>query len=290
MKKTRGIIFLCLIGLAVLAVTSYFYRVPFDLRNFAETAENLYQAKSLVTGQRDETRIPGFERAIVDVLKKRSGDPRITGEEVAKNIEGRIQDYVKSYTEQDRMEGIPIHDEQGTRDRPFELTVTFHRNKIDALLKKMGSMAWTQPRPKTLVFLTITTDAGSYILTKDDEDRGIDQRESLLAAAWQAGIPLSLPSMVSLGEAGLTPTTLENIETTKIQELISANDADVAMIGSITWTRGMKGWRAVWTFETNGIVHAWKIDGVNFDAAFRNGMWGEVQILSGHSEARNGLS
>jgi uncharacterized protein len=277
-----GIAFLCLAGLATLATTSYFYRAPFDLRNLAGPAENLYQAKSLVTGQRDETRIPGFERAIVDVLKKRSGDPSITAEEVAKNIEGKIQDYVKSYTERDRMEGIPIHDEQGTRDRPFELTVTFHRNMVDALLKKMGTTAWTQPRPRTLVLLTITTDAGSHILSGDDEDRDIDQRESFLAAAWQAGIPLVLPSMASLNETGLTPVLLGNIEATKILELNSANDADVAMTGRIAWNSGMKGWRAEWKFETSGTVHAWHIEGVNFDAAFRNGMWGELQILSGH--------
>jgi uncharacterized protein len=288
LKKFGGIIFLCLAGFTALATTSYFYRTPFDLRSLAGPTENLYQAKSLVTGQRDETRIPGFERAIVDVLKKRSGNPLITAEEVAKNIEGKIQDYVKSYTERDRMEGIPIHDEQGTRDRPFELTVTFHRYKIDELLKKMGSMAWTQPRPRTLVLLTITTDAGSHILTEDDEDRDIDQRESFLAAAWQAGIPLVLPSMASLNEAGLTPVTLGNIEATKIKELNSANDADVAIIGRIAWNSGMKGWLAEWKFATNGTIHEWKIDGVNFDAAFRNGMWGEVQILSGHGEPHDG--
>jgi uncharacterized protein len=287
LKKIGGIIFLCVAGLTALATTSYFYRLPFDLRSFAGTAEILYQGKSLVTGQRDETRIPGFERAIVDVLKKRSGDSSITGEDIAKNIEGKIRDYVKNYTERDRMEGIPIHDEQGTRDRPFELTVTFHRNKIDELLMKMGSMAWTQPRPRTLVLLTITTDAGSHILTGDDEDRGIDYRESFQAAAWQAGIPLVLPSIASLDETSLTP---ENDEATKIQQLISANDADVAMVGHIAWNNGMKGWRAEWKFEANGTVHEWRIDGVNFDAAFRNGMWGEVMILSGHGEPHDGLT
>ena len=43
-------------------------------------------------------------------------------------------DYVASFTYRDRLEGIPIHDEQGTYDRPHDLTVNVDPAKIDAAL------------------------------------------------------------------------------------------------------------------------------------------------------------
>ena len=70
----------------------------------------MYLARTIVTGQRDETRLPGFGRCLVDVLKKVSGDPDITSEEVA-TAAGPALDYVKGFSDCDRMEGIPIHDD-----------------------------------------------------------------------------------------------------------------------------------------------------------------------------------
>jgi uncharacterized protein len=270
MKKYLAMALAVIASLVAVIITSYRNTMP----------PELYQGKSLVTGQRDETRIPGFERAMVDVLKKISGDPEITQEDVHTAVAGDIRDYVKGYTDRDRMEGIPIHDEQGTRDRPFELTVTFEREKIDGLLKKLGRMAWTGRRPQTLVLLTIKNDANSYILTSD-EDRGIDQRDSLLAAAWQAGIPITLPTGASLTDTDSTQTDFEKIT--------EANGAEATLVGSIAWNSGMKGWQAKWQLTALGAAHQWGIDDVNFDDAFRNAMRGEAQILSGHGEPRIGL-
>jgi uncharacterized protein len=280
LKKFSAAVLLVMASLVALTITSYRYRMPFDLEAILGLTENLYSAKSLVTGQRDETRIPGFERAVVDVVKKLSGDHAIASENVLAAVDGHIRDYVKDYGERDRMEDAPIHDEQGTRDRPFELTVVFHRNKIDELLRSLGRAPWTDPRPQTLVLLTINTDAGSYVLTSD-EDRGIDQRASILAAAWQAGIPITLPTNASLTDVSSAPVDSEKIKKT--------NGADVVVIGNTTWNSSMKGWQAEWQLTNKGVAHQWKIRDVNFDDAFRNAMRGEAQILSGHGEPPDGL-
>jgi uncharacterized protein len=269
-KKYLAMALVVIASLVAVIITSYRNTMP----------PELYQGKSLVTGQRDDTRIPGFERAIVDVLKKISGDSEIMPEDVHAAVAGDIRDYVKDYTERDRMEGIPIHDEQGTRDRPFELTVTFEREKINGLLKKLGRTAWMGRRPQTLVLLTIENDANSYILTSD-EDRGIDQRDSLLAAAWQAGIPITLPTGASLIDAGSMQADFEKIT--------EANGAEATLIGSIAWNSGMRGWQAKWQLAALGAAHHWGIEDVNFDDAFRNAMRGEAHILSGRGEPGVGL-
>jgi uncharacterized protein len=219
----------------------------------------------------------------VDALKKVSGDPDISEDEVRAALAGNIADYVKGYTERDRMEGIPIHDEQGTRDRPFDLTVEFYPGKIDALLKMLGAKPWTGYRPRTLVLLAVHTDAMSYILTSD-EDHGIDQRDSLTSAAWQAGIPLLLPSGENLGKAKLEPAGLFAASQQTLEELKWNSKGDTVLMGSITWKSGMAGWHGEWSFTDANIVHRWTLKDVNFDEAFRSAMRGEAQILSGRGE------
>ena len=142
----RKALALSAVAILVLGLASYLTGVPFDIAAMTGPPAELYTASSIVTGQRDETRIPGFERAFMDALKKVSGDPDISEDEVHAALVGTVADYVKGYSERDRMEGIPIHDEQGTRDRPFDLTVEFHPAKIDALLEALGRAAWSSYR------------------------------------------------------------------------------------------------------------------------------------------------
>lgn len=280
MKRTPGLFAAALVATGI---TSYFLGMPFELKRFLEPHANLYVSRSIVTGQRDETRVPGFGRALVDAVRKVAGDPNISEGDVHAALSGSVADYVKGYTEHDRMADIPIHDEQGTRDRPFDLTVEFHQEKIDALLKKLGKTAWTGYRPHTLVLLAVNTDVMSYILTSD-QDKGIDQRDSLTSAAWQAGIPLVLPRDEMLKALELEPANLSSASQQTLEKLKYDSDADVVITGSITWKSGMAGWQAEWSFTNANNMQHWTVKDVNFDEAFRRAMWGEAQILSGHGE------
>ena len=105
------------------------------------------------------------------------------------------------------MEGIPIHDEQGTRDRPYDLTVDFLPEKIDELLQALGQKPWTARRPTIVVMLAVKYEAKSYLLT-GDADEGFDQRESFMSAAWLTGMPMTLPSAAAFSEAGMTAEKL----------------------------------------------------------------------------------
>src|SRR5262245_17691913 len=98
----------------------------------ASTALNLYQARTIVTGQREETRGPGLERCLEDVLVKVSGDPLVLADPAIAGMKAHAASYVAGFRYRDRMEGIPIHDEQGSRDRPYDLTVDLLDNQIDA--------------------------------------------------------------------------------------------------------------------------------------------------------------
>ena len=281
MKRIFALSALLAIGVALFSV--FFLGLPYDIGSILGTNGELYQARTIVTGQRDETRIPGFERCLEDVLKKVSGDPFMTNDEVVAAVAGRAHDYVKEFHERDRMEGIPIHDEQGTRDRPFDLTVEFYPRKIDTLLESLGRKPWVSRRPTIMVLLAIKNGTNAYILTSD-EDMGFDQRESFMSAAWQAGMPIILPTAEVLDKSGLSAEGLPAASGADLEKFASANEGDLALVGSIVWNSGMLGWKADWHLYAKGAPHDWKIQDVNFDDAFRSAMRGAAQILSGHGE------
>jgi hypothetical protein len=274
---------------AAITVAALFIESRPRIETEAWPLQNIYQGKTIVTGQREETRIPGFKRALVDALKKASGDPAISEDEVLAAIGSDVQTYVESYSEQDRMADIPIHDEQGTRDRPFDLAVDFHPEKVDTLLKTLGRRSWIDARPETLILLVVHFDANSYVLTSD-EDQGIDQRDAMVATAWQAGLFLALPTAEGVDRAGLTPDGLFPTTAKYVEKLRQRLGVGHLMVGSIVWKSGMPGWKAVWDFDAKGQIHHWQIQNVNFDDAFRSAMRGAAQILSGHGEPKDGLT
>ena len=116
---------------------------------------NLYQTRAIVTGQREETRLPALGQRLKDALKKISGDPNIDRDSRVEEFAEQAQIYVKGFSYRDRMEGTPIHDEQGTRDRPYDLTVDFYPEKIDDILLALGQRPWTARRPTLVVILAV---------------------------------------------------------------------------------------------------------------------------------------
>jgi uncharacterized protein len=249
------------------------------------TKLELYSARTIVTGQRDETRLPGFLIALLDVAKKVSGDHTITAAQVESIAHGNVQLYVKTFHDHDRMEDIPIHDEQGTRDRSFDLLVDFVPGKVDALLRVLGRKPWTEARPKILVLLRVRNATAEYLLINDEEDwQGTEQREAFQNAAWQAGLPLLLPAPTFLTKANLTAANFDQISTAQLKGILQSAQADVIVKGHLNWVGGANGWKADWTMVKGDSEHHWQIDGANFDGAFRNAMRGAAHILSGHGE------
>jgi len=244
---------------------------------------NLYQTKAIVTGQREETRLPVLGQCLKDVLKKVSGDPNIDRDSRVEAFAEQAQVYVKGFGYRDRMEGIPIHDEQGTRDRPYDLTVDFHPEKIDEILLALGQKPWTARRPTIVVILAVEYEARSYLLT-GDADEGFDQRESFMSAAWLTGMPLVLPSSTTLNDAGMTSEKLPTAKLADLKKIARASDGGIVLVGSIAWNKGMLGWKGDWQLQSTDGPHHWQIRNVNFDAAFRSAMRGAAQVLSGHGE------
>lgn len=241
----------------------------------------LYQAKPVVTGTGEKNRLIGFALALEDVLVKVSGDPRLIGDPRVAELAKEAASMVQEFRYRDRLEGIPIHDEQGSHDRPHDLTTVFFPEKIDAALAALGSRPWTELRPTITLLLGVRNGDRSFLLASDGE-RGVDMRDSLEQASVKVAIPVTLPNSAAIEAAGVTEETLPAIDPATLARLAAAAGGSYALVGSLAWSEQELGWVAEWKIRFREETYAWQVRGVSFDDAFRNAIRGTAQVLSGN--------
>jgi hypothetical protein len=252
-------------AVAVLATTA----VPVSVA--AAQAENLYRARAIVTGQREETRVGGIAEAFRFVLAKVSGDPRLLDDPRVAAMADEAGAFVTGFGYRDRMAGKPLADEQGSRDRPYDLTVDFDPERIDAALRSLGREPWTAARPSFVAVITMRNGQTSHQLTADGGMELKRQRMALGLAADRFGLSVSLPTRAVLSAAS------ENFDA-----IAGKVGADLVLVGDMTWSDEAHGWISEWGFTADGRSYGWQHRGGGFDEAFRRGVGGAAQILSGN--------
>lgn len=247
----------------------------------AANESELYRTTVFVTGRGEAERLRGTGLAFQDVLVKVSGDPRLARDPRAAEMAKEASALVVSYDYRDRMQGLALHDEQGTRDRPYDLTVHFDPTKIDAALASLGSTPWTGPRPRLAVFLAIQDQQTRYVLAQDGA-RGLSQRQALAAVAAKRALPMALPTEALLEAERLTYDAVAAKAPPALAPAAKAAGGDAALSGALVWTDSALGWNARWQMAAEGRDYRWGVSGVSFDDAFRNAVDGALGILSGH--------
>jgi len=246
----------------------------------AAKGDDLYRARTVVTGQGEANRVIGFAACLEDVLIEVSGALKLAGDPRLEPYKARARDYVKAYDYHDQMSGKPKRDEQGTRDRPYDLIVDFEEKMIDGALAELGLKPWPLPRPSLGVLVEMEQGARLYIVSSDARQSDL-QRDSLLAAALKRGMAVALPGSAALEKANVTPAALM---TATPSTLTAAVAGDVLLRGHLTWSDDDLGWITEWQMDFRGAPHRWQFRGVTFDEAFRRGLGGAAQILSGNGE------
>jgi hypothetical protein len=247
----------------------------------AATVGDLYEASTLVTGQGEANRTLGYGRCLRDVLVKVSGDLRLLDDSRLDAVEQDAARFVRGFRYRDLLAGIPIHDEQGSRDRPYELTVEFDPERIDDALRALGRRPWGAERPHLVAFIGVRKGGASYLLASDGE-QGIDEREALAAAAQRRGLPVILPNRASLAAAGLAVDALSRDERQSLAAAAQRADGDAALAGNMVWDEAAPGWTADWRLTALGTVYRWRTRIATFDATFRTALGGAAQVLAGY--------
>jgi len=235
----------------------------------------VYQAYEIVTGTDMRQRPWGFAQTLREVLVKASGDPRLKADPRVNELAARAADFVACFRYADQMADVPLHDEQGTYDRPNRLTVTFDPAKIDALLATLGDKPWRGERPVVVpVLLVHARKPPAYLLTAE-APAGAEQRGAFATAAGQFGLKLHIPSEAEL--------TAWGISLDHFPAAAPASDGTNAIVfGTLDWSETLPGWIGKWHLRWNNREHEWGISGVNYDAAFRDIVAGAELIASGN--------
>jgi hypothetical protein len=249
----------------------------------AAAGTDLYRTKVTVTGQGEANRMTGFAAGLEDVLIKASGTQNLSGDRRLATYKAKAKDYVRSFSYRDQFFGKPIRDEQGTRDRPFDLTVEFEEGKIDDLLKALGLKPWLSDRPRLAVFVEMEQGAKNYIVTTDGPQSDL-QRDALLAAADKRGMNIVLPSTAALAKSNITGAELRTPSFPALAPVATELGGEVVLVGRLVWDDRDLGWATQWQMDWRGQTHRWQIRGVTFDETFRRGIGGAAQILSGNGD------
>lgn len=237
--------------------------------------DELYSARTIVTGQGEKNRETGFRDCLDHVLVRVSGDQRLTHRPEMRALRQRAGSFVRSFSYRDRLAGRPIHDEQGTYDRPHDLTCRYDPMVVDELLAGLGSRPWRDARPSLAVFLDVRRGRPSYRVSPD-APRDAAMRESFALSAEPMAMQISFPSITDVDAWALGPGAPELARAAK------AAGADLALVGKLIWSDADLGWTGTWRLAEGKKEHVWTVRGVNFDEAFRVAVRGAAQILSGN--------
>ena len=229
------------------------------LRASPATASGLYEASVLVTGMDLRSRPEGLTRALRQVLTKVSGNPAWLDDGRVAGI--TTESALSAFAYLDRESDIPKHDEQGTRDRPYNLIARFDPAKIDAILRRLGDAPWSAIRPTVVVDVTITTRKGDVLPMRADTDADERHRAALLAASDRFGLEVFLPGIIAP---------------------VDAPAASPRLVGRLQWSEPDFGWNGDWHLQWQGADSQWRETGQSFDEVYRDALANACKILSGH--------
>ena len=250
----------------------------------ASAADDLYRAQTVVTGQGEANRTIGYAACLEDVLIKVSGAVKLADDPRLAAVQSRAADFVKAHSYHDQMSGTPVRDEQGTRDRPYDLIVDFDERKIDDVLKTLGVTPWLSHRPVLAVFVGMELGATNYIVTADAGHSAVAPRQSLLAASARRGMTIVLPDDAALAKSGLHAAGLAKLPPSALAARAAEAGGEVALVGRLKWDDSDLAWATEWQMEWQGRPHRWQLRRATFDEVFRRAIGDAAQILSGNGD------
>jgi len=91
-----------------------------------------------------------------------------------------------------------------------------------------------------------------------------------------------LPSTATLAKSNLDGAELKTVPSSTLVAVAAEQGGEVALVGQLVWDDRKLGWATQWQIDWHGRMYRWQINGVTFDEAFRRGIGGAAQALSGN--------
>jgi hypothetical protein len=264
---------------AWIVILAFFSASPAVAQELKHGGDDLYRAETIVTGTGEAERLRGFRVGAEEAVIKLTGNARLAGRPSIRPILDQAAGMVAEHSYEDRMKGIPIHDEQGTRDRPHYLRIRFDKAKFDAALRKAGLKLWQGERPLLAIWLGVRDARGRYVLASDGPE-GYGQREVLKDASKRRGVPILLPAQ---GQSSVTYDSVQN----RRWHLLEAEGRKLGAQGILAGLLEFDGnvaWNTRWVLLAPQAKARWSMKGVSFDTALKGAIERTAATLSKQSQ------
>jgi hypothetical protein len=240
---------------------------------YAQESPALYQATATVTGTDMRQRPLGFALCLTEVLVKVSGTPSLRDDPKVAALAEHAETLLDSFTYVDPRAWLLHHDDQGTYDRSYELTVRFSPAKIDAALATLGVSPWRGSRPLLTPVILVRRNETPYLLSAETP-RGVEMRETIVRLASEYGVGVYFPTEADFAAWGVTLAGFP-------APLGAPDPAHLQITGSLDWSVQALGWIGTWRVRQSDAEHEWQIKGVGFDQAFADMIHGAVMLAHG---------
>jgi len=91
-----------------------------------------------------------------------------------------------------------------------------------------------------------------------------------------------LPSTAALAKSNITGAELRTAPFPALMPVAAEQGGEVVLVGRLVWDDRELGWTTQWRMNWGDRTHGWQVRGVTFDEAFRRGIGGAAQVLSGN--------
>ncbi len=233
----------------------------------------MYQATAIVTGTDMRQRPLGFAECLTEVLVKVAGAPKLADDPRVAQLAEHADALVHSFDYVDPRAWFLHHDDQGTYDRSYELTVRFDAGKVNAALATLGQAPWQGRRPLLEPVILIRRNETPYLLSAEDP-RGAEMRRAIINDAAVMGLGVHFPTDAELAAWGVTLMGFP-------APLTDAGPDRFRVLGSLNWSVQALGWVGTWRAAGAGAQHQWQISGVGYDQAFASMVKGAVLLAHG---------
>ncbi len=243
----------------------------------AQAGGGLYETTAIVTGTDMRSRPAGFSRCMLEVLIKVTGDPELADDPRARDIASHPDAYVTSFGYYDPLSKQRPHDDQGTYDRSYDLTVRFDRSRIDSALALLGASPWRGERPAVVPVIAVRGSDPPWtvdLVLTSGEPAAQAYRASLANSAAKYGVGVRLPSAEEMGAWGAAPGRPPS-------EWRVPETGSVMAVGSIDYRPEAMGWVGSWNTRWKGVEYRTRVSSVSFDEAFERLIRGAVRVASG---------
>lgn len=231
-------------------------------------ASSLYQGIVPVPDQSEEARKTAADAALMQVLKKVSGNAGKAKKAMQKAGKGKAADMMSSHSYERQL----VAKQDGMVEQ-WMLLANFRKSAINSLLGSSGVVRWPNPRPAPVVWLAIDDGRGARLVSSSSS-RAVS---SLTSSIQKRGLNVVYPLMDAQDKVSATDVWQGNFNT--VSQGTKRYPGQLSLAGKMFRSNG--GWQAEWALlENSKVLKSWKASNSDAQAVLRSGAEGAANTLA----------